>query len=57
MEVLMRLYRAIIIPKLDYGCMVHGTASECALISLDAVVKEAMRVSTSAVKSTPSKSL
>ena len=57
MEVLMRLYRTIIRSKLYYGCMVYGAVSDSALKSLDAVVNEAMRISTGAFKRTPVKSM
>ena len=43
--------------KIDYGCIVHGSASETALKHLDVVVNDAMRISTGAFKSTPVKNL
>ena len=56
-EVLMRLYRAVIRPKIDYGCQVYGAASNASLKRLDGVANEAMRISAGAFKSTPVNSL
>ena len=48
---LMRLYRSIIRPKLDYGALVYCSASDSLLNSLDVIPNEAMRISTGAFKS------
>ena len=56
-ETLLRIYRALIRSKIDYGCIVYGSASETALKHLDVVVNDAMRISTGAFKSTPIKNL
>ena len=56
-EIIMRLYRAIIRPKIDYGSIVYGAASENLIKQLDTIQNEAMRISTGAFKSTPIKSL
>ena len=37
-ETLLRIYRALIRSKIDYGCIVCGSASETALKHLDVVV-------------------
>ena len=54
---LMRLYRSIIRPKLDYGALVYCSASDNLLKSLDVIPNEAIRISTGAFKSTPITSL
>ena len=53
----MRLYRALIRPKIDYGCQVYGAASPTNLKALDAIANEAMRISLGAFKSTPAMNL
>ena len=52
-ETLIRLYRTIIRPKIDYGCIVYGSASSKLLRSVDVIVNEALRISSAAFKSTP----
>ena len=56
-EVLMRTYRIVIRSKIDYGCVVYGSANESLLKSLDTVANEAMRIVTGAFKSTSIESL
>lgn len=56
-EILMRLYRTLIRPKIDYGSIVYGSANATLLKSLEVVQNEAMRISTGALKSTPIKNL
>ena len=53
----MRQYIAVISPKLDYGCFVHGTASTATLRSLDVLANEALRITSGAFKTTPVSSL
>ena len=53
----MRLYRALIRPKINYGCLVCGSASREVLRRLDIVMNEAMQISTGAFESTPVQSL
>ena len=48
-----RVYRLVIRPKLDYGCIVYGAASETQLKSLSAILHEAMRLAIGAFRSTP----
>lgn len=57
MEVGMRLYKAVIRPRLDYGSIVYGSASAAALSSLEVVANEAMRIASGAFKSSPISSL
>ena len=56
-ETLMRLYRAIIRPKIDYGFIVYGAAMEAELNQVDSIANEAFRISTGAFKSTPTANL
>ena len=56
-HVLMRLYRSIIRPKIDYGSIVYGSALPTVLGHLDVVVQEAMRISFGAFRSTHTGSL
>ena len=57
LEALMRVYRLVIRPQLDYGCIVYGAASETQLKSLNAILHEAMRIATRAFRSTPIENL
>lgn len=55
--VLLQAYRLLLRPKLDYGCIVYGSASDAALRPLDVVVNDAMRICTGAFRSSPVSSL
>ena len=46
----LRLYRALIRSKLDYGCMIYGTAKDGLLGSLDPVHNAALRLCTGAFR-------
>ena len=48
MEIGMRLYRAIISSKIDYGSIVYGAANAATLKSLEVVANEAMRIASGA---------
>ena len=52
-----RVYRLVIRPKLDYGCIVYGAASETLLGSLHLILHEAMRIAAGAFRSTPIENL
>ena len=52
-DILMRTYRWIRRPKLDYGCVIYNSASEQTLRTLNAVLNEAMRICSDAFKTTP----
>lgn len=54
---LLRLYRSLIRSKLDYGCIVYGSARESYLQSLDRVQNAALRVCLGAFRTTPITSL
>ena len=50
---MLRLYRALIRSKLDYGCQNYSSANARQLSKLDAVHNEALRISTGAFRSSP----
>jgi ribonuclease HI len=54
---LLRLYRSIIRSKLDYGCIVYGSARDSYIKSLDRVQNAALRVCLGAFRTTPISSL
>lgn len=54
---LLRLYKAIVRSKLDYGCTVYSSAPNYILNTLDAVHNRGIRIATGAFKSSPVKSL
>lgn len=53
----MRMCRAIIRSKLDYGCVIYSSATDSALAALDPVYNSARRLSCGAFKSSPVVSL
>ena len=54
---LMKLYRSLVRPKLDYGCLVYGSASKTALAKLDPVHNQSLHLSLGAFRSSPVESL
>ena len=54
---LLRLYRSLVRSKLDYGCIVYGSARDSYLESLDRVQNAALRVCLGAFRTTPISSL
>jgi len=54
---MLRLYRAIIRSKLDYGCFVYGSAKDSILNTLDPVHNSAIRLCTGAYRTSPVASL
>ena len=56
-HIMLQTYRLIIRPKIDYGCLAYGSASEALLRKLDAVHNEALRLCSGAFKSSPIESL
>lgn len=56
-EVLLKIYRALVLSRLDYGCIVYNSASKSALKSLESVQNTALRLCLSAYRSSPSESL
>ena len=53
----LKLYRSLVISKLDYGCLVYGSASKTALAKLDPVHNQGFRPSLGAFRSSPVESL
>ena len=54
---LLKLYRSLVRSKLDYGCIVHGSASKTALVKLDPVHNQGLCLSLGAFRSSPVESL
>ena len=54
---LLKLYRSLVRSKLDYGCIVYGSASKTALAKLFPVHNEGLRLSLGAFCSSPVESL
>ena len=55
--VLLRLYRAHIRSKLDYGCMVYGSARDSYLKMLDPIHHQGLRLCLGAFRTSPTESL
>ena len=43
----------IIRPRIDYGCLLYGAATEDFLKNIDAITNKAMRIATGAFRTTP----
>ena len=54
---LLKLYRSLVRSKVDYGCIVYGSASKTALAKLDPVHNQGLRLSLGAFRSSPVESL
>ena len=54
---LLQLYRSLIRSKLDYGCMVYGSAAKTVLKQLDSIHNQALRLCLGAFRSSPIESL
>ena len=54
---LLKLYRSLVRSKLDYGCIVYGSASKVALAKLDPVHNQGLCLSLGAFRSSPVESL
>ena len=50
---LLKLYRSLVRSKLDYGCIVYGSASKTALAKLDPVHNQGLRLSLGEFRSPP----
>ena len=55
--VLLRLYRALIRSKLDYGCQAYGSASNSSLKILDPIHHQGLRIALGAFRTSPFESL
>ena len=56
-KVLLRLYRALIRSKLDYGCIVYGSARPSYIKRLDTVHNQGLRLCLGAFRTSPVQSL
>ena len=56
-RMLLRIYKSMILPKLDYGCLAYGTASKTKLKKLDSIHHQALRICLGAFHTTPVESL
>ncbi|XP_055925872.1 uncharacterized protein LOC129957542 [Argiope bruennichi] len=54
---LLRVYQAIILSRIDYGCMVYGSARPSVLRRLDTVHHSALRICSGAFRTSPVESL
>ena len=54
---LLKLYRSLVRSKLDYGCLVYGSASITSFAKLDPVHNQGLRLSLGAFRSSPVESL
>ena len=52
-DTLLMLYRAIVLSKLDYGCIVYGTASNANLRQLDSIHNSGLRLALGAFCTSP----
>ena len=56
-ETYLMIYKAVVLPKIDYGCEVYGTAKEWILKRLDPIHHAALRLCLGAFRSSRSESL
>lgn len=56
-DVLLRLYRALIRSKLDYGCIVYGSARKSYISKLDTIHHQGLRLALGAFRTSPVQSL
>ena len=56
-KTLLRLYRALVRSKLDYGCIVYGAASNNILKKLDPIHHQDLRIVLGAFRTSPVTSL
>ncbi|XP_067138961.1 uncharacterized protein [Centruroides vittatus] len=54
---MLRIYRALVRSKLDYGCVVYGSTRESTLRMLDPIHHQALRLCTGAFRTSPVQSL
>ena len=56
-KMLLRIYKVMILPKLEYGCLAYGIAAKTTLEKLDPIHNQALRICLGAFHTTPIKSL
>ncbi|GBN39005.1 hypothetical protein AVEN_14392-1, partial [Araneus ventricosus] len=54
---LLRIYQAVILSSIDYGCMVYGSARPTVLRRLDTIHHSALRICSGAFRTSPVESL
>ncbi|GBN97623.1 hypothetical protein AVEN_98285-1 [Araneus ventricosus] len=54
---LLRIYQAVILSRIDYGCMVYGSARPTVLRRLDTVHHSALRICSGAFRTSPVESV
>ena len=52
-KVLLRLYRSLVRSKLDYGCVVYGSARKSYLRKLDSIHNQGLRLALGAFRTSP----
>ena len=52
-KMLLRIYKSLLLPKLDYGCQAYGTASDHVLNKLNPIHNQALRLCLGAFHTTP----
>ena len=55
--ILLRLYRSLVRSKLDYGCIVYGSARQSILKQLDPIHHQGLRITLGAFRTSPAQSL
>ena len=56
-KMLLRIYKTMILPKLEYGCLAYGTACKSTLNQLDPIHHHGLRLALGAFHTTPVESL
>ena len=56
-KVLLRLYRTLVRSKLDYGCIVYGSARQLYLRKLDSIYNQGLQLALGALRTSPVNSL
>ena len=56
-EVLLQLYKSLVLSKLDYGCFIYGSAPKSYIKMLDPIQNEGLRLCTGAYATSPIESL
>lgn len=56
-KTLLRIYRALVRTKIDYGCQIYGTAPKSYLLKLDPIHHKGLRLALGAYRSSPIQSL
>ena len=54
---MLRLYRALVRSKLDYGCFIYGAACISYISLLDPIQNQGLRLSLGAIRTSPAQSL